>query len=302
METNRSAGHLTALLTILIWGTTFTSTKILLGAFAPVEILFLRFLLGLAALTILFPRRLRGTNSRQETVFAAAGLCGICLYYLLENIALTYTLAANASVIVSSAPFFTALLSRVCFPAEERLHPGFFAGFAAAMAGLILINFGGAQVHLNPMGDLLALLAAVVWAFYSVLTRKIASFGYPTILVTRRIFFYGLLWMLPALLFFRFHPDLTLLARPVYLGNLVYLGLGASALCFVTWNFSVKTLGTVKTSVYIYLVPVITIVASAVVLHETLSPSAIAGTALTLTGLFFSQKKGAKRTKEKKTS
>ena len=157
------------------------------------------------------------------------------------------------------------------------------------MAGLILINFGGAQVHLNPMGDLLALLAAVVWAFYSVLTRKISSFGYPTILVTRRIFFYGLLWMLPALLFFRFHPDLTLLARPVYLGNLVYLGLGASALCFVTWNFSVKTLGTVKTSVYIYLVPVITIVASAVVLHETLSPSAIAGTALTLSLIHISE-------------
>ena len=88
-------GHLAALLTVLIWGTTFIATKVLLESFQPVEILFFRFLLGYAALWIVFPHPLRRTTAQQEWIFAGAGLCGICLYYLLENIALTYTMASN---------------------------------------------------------------------------------------------------------------------------------------------------------------------------------------------------------------
>jgi drug/metabolite transporter (DMT)-like permease len=91
MNNQSTAGHLTAFLTALIWGTTFISTKILLVDFQPVEILFFRFVLGLLALLLACPRPLKGTTVRQEATFAAAGLCGICLYYLLENIALTYS-------------------------------------------------------------------------------------------------------------------------------------------------------------------------------------------------------------------
>ena len=139
------------------------------------------------------------------------------------------------------------------------------------------------------MGDLLALLAAMVWACYSVLTRKITGYGYSTILVTRRIFCYGVLFMLPALLVFDFRLDLTRFENPVYFLNILFLGLGASALCFVTWNFAVKALGAVKTSVYIYITPVITVAASAAVLHESITPLAILGTLLTLAGLFLSE-------------
>lgn len=104
----KATGHLTALVTILIWGTTFISTKVLLVDFEPIEILFFRFIL---ALLFVYPYRMRGTTKRQEAVFAAAGLCGVCLYYLLENIALTYTMASNVGVIISIAPF-----SQQCSP------------------------------------------------------------------------------------------------------------------------------------------------------------------------------------------
>ena len=79
------------------------------------------------------------------------------------------------------------------------------------------------------------------------------------------------------------------LSRPVNLLNLRYLGLGASAACFVTWNFALRRLGAVKTSVYIYLVPVVTIFTSALVLHERITPLAALGTALTMLGLFLSE-------------
>ncbi len=291
MEHRKTAGHLAALLTIVVWGTTFISTKVLLVDFQPVEILFFRFIMGYLVLLVASPRRLKTENLRQELTYAAAGLCGICLYYLLENIALTYTLASNVSVIISVAPFFTAILAHILVRSEERLRVQFFVGFLAAMAGIILISFGSAKVELNPLGDLLAVLAALVWAIYSLLTRKISSFGNSVILSTRRTFFYGILFMIPALFFFDFHLDLSRFSNVTYLLNILYLGLGASALCFVTWNFAVKALGAVKTSVYIYMIPVITVITSVLILHETLTAFSLLGIVLTLLGLILSEYK-----------
>lgn len=284
----KATGHLAALATILIWGTTFISTKVLLVDFEPIEILFFRFIMGFLALLIVYPRRMKETTKRREAVFAAAGLCGICLYYLLENIALTYTMASNVGVIISIAPFFTAMLTHL-FTKNEKLRANFFFGFVVAMAGICLISFNGAQMHLNPVGDLLALAAAAVWACYSVLTRKISDFGYHTIQTTRRVFAYGIMFMVPALFLFDFRIGAERFLNPVYLGNLIFLGLGASALCFVTWNMAVKILGAVKTSIYIYLVPIITIVTSALILREPVTLMSGVGTALALLGLFLSE-------------
>lgn len=288
MESKKHIGHLAALLTIVIWGTTFISTKILLTDFQPVEILFFRFVIGFLVLLIIVPKRLKSVNIKQEIIFAAAGLCGICLYYLLENVALTYTMASNVGVIISIAPFFTAILTHLFIKSEKILHINFFIGFAAAMLGIVLISFNGAKLELNPMGDILAVAAALVWACYSILTRKISGFGYSVILTTRRTFFYGILFMIPAMFFFDFNMDLSRFADITYLLNIIYLGLGASALCFVTWNFAVKILGAVKTSIYIYLVPVITVVTSVLILRESVTWLSMIGTALAIAGLFIS--------------
>jgi drug/metabolite transporter (DMT)-like permease len=290
-EDSNVKGHGSALITILIWGITFISTKILLKEFSPVEILFYRFTIGLIALFIVFPRRLKGTNRKQELIFIAAGLCGITLYYLLENIALTFTIASNAGVIVSTAPFFTAIAASV-FSKAEKPSFNFYIGFAVSIIGIFLISFhGNAELQLNLKGDLLALAAAIVWALYATLSKKIGEFGYNTIQSTRRIFMYGLMFMLPALFLFHFEWGFERFSQPINLFNILFLGFGASALCFVTWNFAVKILGAVKTSVYIYLVPVITVATSVLVLHERISWLSALGMILTLAGLFLSEKK-----------
>lgn len=282
-------GHLFSLFTIFIWGTTFISTKILLKAFTPIEILFIRFVIGYFALLALYPHRLKVKERKQELYFAGAGLCGITLYFLLENIALTYTLASNVGVIISIAPFFTAIFAHLLL-AGEKMRAQFFIGFAVAVGGIFFISFNGSsQLKLNPMGDILAVLAAVVWAIYSVLTKKISGYHYHTISVTRRIFFYGLLFMMPVLFIFKFEPDMDQILKPVNLFNIIFLGFGASAICFVTWNYALKILGAVKTSVYIYMVPVITVITSVLILHETITGTAVLGILLTLAGLFISE-------------
>lgn len=284
-------GHIAALITIVIWGTTFISTKILLTDFTPIGILFFRFLFGLIALIIVYPKRLKLSDRKQELIFAAAGLCGICLYYLLENIALTYTMASNVGVIISIAPFFTVVLSHIFMKSEEMLKAKFFIGFFVAIIGICLISFNGTKFEINPVGDVLAIIAALVWAVYSLLTRKISSYGYNTVQTTRRIFTYGIVFMIPFLFVFDFYLDFEKFIKPEYALNLIYLGIGASALCFVTWNYAFKILGAVKTSVYIYIVPVITVVTSVIVLKETITWVSAIGTILTLIGLFLSESK-----------
>lgn len=299
IEETQKNGHAAGFFTIIIWATTFVSTKILLKSFEPVEILFFRFLLGLILLCILAPGKLKITEKRMELYYGLAGLSGICVYYLLENIALVYTQASNVGVIISVAPFFTALISRFAFPKKERLSPWFFGGFAVAMAGIFLISFQGKSMEVNPLGDFLSILAAFSFACYSVLMRKIGEFGHGTIQSTRRVFAYGLLFMIPVLFFSPIQPDFQRFFVPVNLLNLLFLGVGASALCFVWWNFAVKVLGAVKTSIYIYLVPVVTVLASVLILKEKITWISGIGIMLTIAGLFLSEKQSKSRESRK---
>ena len=280
-----------ALFTVAVWGTTFISTKVLLREFTPIEILLFRFLIGFAALCLVNHRRLRIKERSHELLFVAAGISGVTLYFLMENIALTYTYASNVGVIVATAPFCTAILGFI-FLRDEKLKMGFFVGFVISIAGIVLLSFNGQKsFHLNPRGDVLALLAAVVWACYSVLIKKISSYGYQTIQIHQacvllRHSFYA---ACPVLYGFPLAVLQILKIRCCW-QIFYFLGLCASALCFVTWNLAVKIVGAVKTSVYLYLVPVVTIAASVLVLHEKISVVSVLGTVMVLMGLVLSDR------------
>jgi drug/metabolite transporter (DMT)-like permease len=207
---------------------------------------------------------------------------------MFQNIALQYTLAANVGVLISVAPLFTALVSRIVL--DEKLAANFFIGFTLAMAGIILISFNGSIVFkFNPLGDLLSILAALAWAVYSVVMKKIYATE-SAIALTRTVYMYGLLFTLPFLPLFEFDPEIKRLAELPNLLNLLFLGVIASALCYLTWNYAVYQLGPVKTSVYIYVIPVITIIASALVLQEPISPVSGMGMALILIGMALSER------------
>ncbi len=289
LPTSQRFGHLTAFFTILVWGITFVSTKILLRSFSPIEILFTRFLLGFIALNIIAPARLVVQSRRDELLFIGAGLTGITLYFLLENIALTMSTAANVGVIVSVTPFFTAFTSH-WFLKTPRPGFMFYIGFLFAISGIALLSIGtGGTLAWNPRGDILAVLAALVWSLYSVIIRKITAKGYASIAVTRRSFMYGLIGMVPAIFLMDFRLGLERFTDPATVGHILFLGLGASAMCFVTWNMSVRLLGAVRTSMYIYLVPVVTVASAVVFLGEALTTPLLVGTALTLLGLWLSE-------------
>ena len=289
MQNQMTKGHIAAIFTVAIWSTTYISTKILLKSFDPVEIMVYRFIIGFIALLLIAGKPMQLQKKSHELLFVFAGICGVALYFTLQNVALTYTYASNTGVVISTAPFFTAILTHLLLKNEERLHVSFFVGFLVAMAGIILITFNGAKMELNPLGDLLTVLAAITWGFYSVFTKIINNLGYNNIKAIRKIFGYGLIFMIPIVLLMDIEFSPQKLIMPENIFHIVYLGMGASALCFITWNYAIKVLGTVKTSVYIYLEPVITVVTSAWILHEIITPLAILGTILTMAGLVLSE-------------
>ena len=299
MKNKLVTGHLPALITILIWGTTFVASKILLDVFSPIEVLFMRFILGYAALCLASVPELLSAKKksnpkpkfawRQEIYFAAAGLMGVTVYFLMENTALTFSTASNVGILVAVSPLFAAILSGL-FLREEHLGKRFFIGFGVAMAGIILVSLNGNFVlKLNPTGDLLAVAAAFAWAVYSILQKKIQPFGYSVVVLTRKCFFYGLVFMIPFMIGMGFSPDMTALMKPSILFPILYLGLGASAICYATWNFALHALGPVKVSVYIYLIPFVGIVFAGIILHEKITWAALAGVGLILAGLYLSE-------------
>lgn len=280
-------GWLCAAFTITVWGSTFISSKKLLGLYSPAQIMLTRFLLAYCALWLLRPRRLPLTWKR-ELGFLLLGLFGCSLYFYTENTALTYTLASNVSIIVAAAPILTAVLAH--FAGEERFRRGTLWGFLVAFTGVVLVVCNGTFVlRLNPRGDFLALGAAACWAVYSVLMRKLGQELDP-ILVTRRTLFWGILTALPLVLLEGKNYPAAPLLTPAVAGNFLFLGLIGSGLCYVLWNKAFQLLGVVATNNFIYLNPFITIVAARLFLDEPISPLALLGAVLITVGVVVSQR------------
>ncbi len=284
-------GHLLALFTTMIWGTTFISSKLMLSVIHPVELIVFRFTLAWMALFLCSPKPMLPKSLKDELPFMGAGLCGLTLYFMFENTGLSHTQASNAGIIVSTAPMFTALFLRA-FRRIDKLRPTFFIGFIMAMSGIVLLNLSKGQgIDLNPLGNFLILMAALTWGTYGVFLSYLQAGEYNNFQITRKVFFWGLVFTLPITWFTNLDFSLgRLFSSPVLWGNLLYLSLGASAVCYMTWNKAVEILGPVSTSLYIYLIPVITLTASALILGEPVTPVCIGAIALILPGLWLSQR------------
>lgn len=288
LNNKKTFGHILAAFTILVWGTTFVATKILLVEFSPMEILFFRFLIGYLILLAVKPKFIKPVSFKQEGLFILASISGVSLYQYLENLSLEYTSASNVSIIIACSTFFIAIFSKIFFK-DKSITRYFFYGFIISIIGVGLVSYNGTETTgFFPKGDLIALFAAVLWGVYSVVVKLIEKYDYSSLLVTRRILFYGTVILIPFCIFGK--QDLTL-SRFSNLENLMlmlFLGVVASAICFFTWNLAVKYIGAVSTGLYIYFNPVVTIIFGIIILNEKLTLMGVVGTILIICGLFLS--------------
>lgn len=278
-----------AVLTVAIWGITFVSTKILINnGLSPAEIFLYRFSLAYICMCIVSHNRLFAKNIKDELLLAGAGICGGSLYFLSENTALGITLASNVSLIICTAPILTAFLS--FFLKRDPLKTNLIYGSLIAFTGVALVVFNGSFIlKINPIGDLLTLFAALMWAFYCMILKSLDA-KYTTLFITRKVFFYGVITLLPAFIIKPFHFDANLIFRPAVLANLLFLSIVASMLCYIMWNTVVKNLGALRATNFIYIVPLVTVLTSAWVLDEPITAISIIGALLIICGVYIAER------------
>lgn len=291
--------HVIAITIVAIWGTTFISTKTLLSAgLRPDEIFIIRFSMAYVAMAVI---QLCGRKSfnllcsdwKDEAKMAFCGITGGSLYFWSENSALEYTLASNVSFIVCTAPLLTALLYSAV--KRERLARNTLLGSLLSLTGLAMIAFsGGEGIKLDLRGDLLAIVAALTWAFYTIEAAGLMG-KYPSTMLTRKVFFYGIITIIPVVLGKGWDCPMESILQTKVVLNLVFLGLVASLGCYAVWNVVIRKLGEISSSNYIYLNPLFTLVGAILILGERLAPVAAVGFVLTLAGVWI-----AGRVKKKK--
>jgi Permeases of the drug/metabolite transporter (DMT) superfamily len=284
------AGHLMAILTVVIWGTTFVSTKVLINnSLSPIEILIYRFTIAYICIWFISPKKLWADTPKDELSLVLTGLTGGSLYFLAENTALEITMASNVGLIISTTPIVTTLIQ---YLADRKKRPGrrLITGSLIALSGVALVVFNGSFVlQLSPLGDMLALLAVFSWAFYCLVFQRLGG-RYPTVFITRKVFFYGVITILPALLFRPITWEAEIFARPVVMLNLLFLGVIASMLCYIMWNLAVRRIGTVHTANYLYITPLVTLLTSAIAINEPITWIAMVGCAFILGGVYIAEK------------
>lgn len=290
MELKKGLYHFLAILTVTIWGATFVSTKILINnGLSPNEIFFYRFLIAYAGIWFVSPRRLFADNWRDELMMACAGLFGGSLYFLTENTALGITQASNVSFLLCGTPILTTVLIKLFFKGE-KIGRMVYIGSSVALAGVAMVVFDGATtLRISPLGDFLTLAAALSWGFYNIFIRKLES-RYDTVLISRKVFFYGLVTILPTFIYNPPHPAVLLSSGTTVWFSLLFLAVMASLVCFVLWNLVIKHIGVVKSSNYLYLNPVITCITSTIVLGEKITPVAVTGALCIMAGVWLSSR------------
>ena len=283
--------HLVAFAPVAIWGCTFVSTKVLmLNGLSPAQIFTLRFLIAYVMMLAVYHSRLWADSWRDELKMMLLGISGGSLYFLSENEAMNFTSTTNTSLIVCSCPLFATLLVRLVYRSTTRISMMQLGGSLLAFAGMVIVVLNGRFVlHLSPLGDALAFTACLSWSVYSLLMKWVSA-KYGAAFITRKVFFYGVLTILPYYIFYPTLPTAAVLTKPVVVGNLAFLGCLASMICFLTWNWCISKLGAVKATNWVYFNPITTMIFASWVLGEKITPYFLAGATCILLGMFVADR------------
>lgn len=283
--------HILAIVTSAIWGTTFISSKfLLLEGLSPAAIMVLRFVVAYLLMLPFVRGEWFCRSVKDELKMVALGITGGSAYFLLENTALLYTQASNVAIIIAATPLLTMLTVNLLNKgqgASKRLYA--YSLLSLAGVAMVILN-GNFILKLNPMGDLLTFGAVVTWVIYSIIIANLQD-SYSSMMITRKIFFYGIVTLLPYFLIEPWGVTWEMLSRPMVWGNIAYLGVLASLVCYAAWNIVLKRLGAVDATNYLYINPIVAMITAFLLLGERITPLAIVGTAFILVGVYLAEKK-----------
>lgn len=287
-DTMKLIGYLLAFVTVTIWSSTFVITKLILDYVTPIELLTLRLAIALVFLLVIYPHYNKPVSFKEEKWYVLSGVA-LASYFLSENNALDLTYPSNVGLLVALSPLVTAIIlsiqSRQSYFTLQRS-----IGLTLASIGVGFVVFGTEGFKgVSPLGDFLALFAAASFSFYTIFLNATTHQNH-LIQRTRKVFIYVLITLLVYSLVDGQPVALQGVPLGVY-GGIAFLGIMASSIAFIFWNKALHTLGTFETNVFIYLVPVLTMVMSYLIIDEVITVLKLIGSFAIIVGLILSEKK-----------
>ncbi|NLM75788.1 MAG: DMT family transporter [Clostridiaceae bacterium] len=286
MNSKSFLGLSSALFAIFVWGISFVSTKIILRELPPVTIAFFRQFIALIPLIILmiFKKENFRIKKGELMLFSLSSLFGIVLYFFFENRGLTLISASNASLLVAAVPIFVLIIDAIS--GRKKINIPSLLCIITSVVGVYFITFEGKVPDFRSgsfLGTLLVLASMISWIIYTFLSSNLGK-KYSSLKMTTIQTALSIPLFIP---FVSVEFDKWIMPSAVSLLNLIFLGVFCSALAYVFFLFGLKNHGPVLVSALLNLIPVITIIAEAIMLKEMISVYQAAGAALILGSISY---------------
>lgn len=288
--------YIPALFTAIVWGSTFIASKhIITHGIEPCVIMFIRFVLAYISLWCIYPKYVPICWNRDELKFLLVGLSGGSLYFLFEYHALQYTTAINVGLLTSTVPIVGTALQYIFYKKSPTRH--YIIGSLIAFIGVgfvilspLLQTSDFSSLSINILGDSLCIISVLLWAVYSLVLDKIST-DYSPFFVSRRLFFYATVTIFPfAMSDFNIQNIYSIIGDTSCLLSILYLGLIASAVCMWLWNWSFNSIGLSQTNVFLYLMPLISLVTATLYNSSEFTIWATMGALLIFIGIVLADK------------
>lgn len=274
---------------MIFWGLSFIGTKMVFEYLSPIATIFFRliiasaFLIGLSLLL----GKLQRIRRRDLPWFFALTFFEPFLYFLGEGYGLLYTAPTVASIIISTIPLFVPF--SMFLLAKEKINPGTYAGILVSFIGVMLVVLNEDYSFAAEPRGILYLMVAVfsVMGYSYILQRLSGTYNAFTIISTQNTI--GVFYFLPLFLFFDAHQMTLVHWDAGLLVPLITLGIFCSALAFYLFTVGIQFIGVTRATIFTYVIPVITAIASYVLTEEYFSGRKILGVFITIGGLLLSQ-------------
>jgi drug/metabolite transporter (DMT)-like permease len=283
--------YLLLILTALFWGSSWIVVKWLTADLDPIAIATGRFILvSLIFLPVVLWLQIKGERLEIKDLetMALLGIFGVAVLYILQYHGVNLTTAINASLMTTFNPTVTLLLSS--FFLKERIDLKKIAAILIAFLGAFLVitngdmNFGTKMDDIT--GSLLSFLSTCCWAVYTVMSKKALGKHSPIFLVVYTSIF-GTLFLLPVASLTS--PPSKFLSLSLYnWGGLLYLAVTCTVFGYFAWSYSLERIDASQAAIFIYLVPLSSILLSYIFLSEHLTPYSALGALLIFAGVYYS--------------
>ena len=271
---------------LIIWSSSFVAIKIAYQTYPPITLGAVRFVVAtliLGALTLLPKNRMRLERKDILTV-ALSGLMGITMYAVLQNIAVQWTSASSATLIIASYPVITLLLETLIY--KTKLNALKIVGILIAIGGVVVLSYTRADARGEGelLGSIMLIVAGVVWAFYNFLTKKVVN-SYPSITLLFYQTLFGTIFMLPLALFER---GQWAAPTPMTFAMMMFLGVFCSVIAFLLYNTGLRKLPASTVTSMLNLVPIFGVFFSWILLNESVPLRKFIGGAIVIFGVMLS--------------